>query len=60
MGYTSISGDLVEKVTLVGYTMYNEFTPEDMKYFQKFFDFMAEKKVFSKPVDVSSLLYQES
>ncbi|WP_199333501.1 hypothetical protein [Oculatella sp. FACHB-28] len=58
VGYTAIEGDLVEKVPLVGYTLYDEFTPEDVAYFQKFFDFMTEKTVFSRAVDVSALLYK--
>lgn len=57
-GYTAIEGELVNKVPLVGYTMYDEFTPEDVAYFQKFFDFMTEKAVFSRKVDVASLLYK--
>jgi NitT/TauT family transport system substrate-binding protein len=57
-GYTAIEGDLVQKVPLVGYTMYDEFTPEDAAYFQKFFDFMTDKQVFEKPVDVAGLLYK--
>lgn len=56
-GYTAIEGDLVNQVPLVGYTMYDEFTPQDIAYFQKFFDFMTDKKVFTKPVDVANLLY---
>jgi NitT/TauT family transport system substrate-binding protein len=57
-GYTAIEGDLVQKVPLVGYTMYDEFSPEDVAYFQKFFDFMTDKQVFEKPVDVAGLLYK--
>lgn len=60
VGYTAISGDLVQKVPLITYTMYDEFTAEDINYFQKFFDFMTDKKVFSKKVDVSNLLYKNS
>lgn len=58
MGYTAIEGDLVQKVPLISYTMYDEFKPEDVSYFQKFFDFMTEKAVFSKPVNVNNLLYK--
>ncbi len=60
VGYTAIEGELVEKVPLVGYTLYDEFTPDDVRYFQKFFDFMADTKVFTKKVDVDSLLYRPS
>lgn len=58
VGYTAIDGELVQKVPLVAYTMYDEFKPDDVKYFQKFFDFMSDKKVFAKQVDVAGLLYQ--
>ncbi|WP_449420435.1 ABC transporter substrate-binding protein [Phormidium nigroviride] len=58
VGYTSIEGELVQKVPMIGYTMYNEFKPEDVTYFQKFFNFMTDKKVFSKQLDVASLLYK--
>lgn len=58
VGYTAIEGDLVNKVPLVNYTMYDEFTPEDIAYFQKFFDFMTDKAIFSRSVDISTLLYQ--
>jgi len=57
-GYTAIEGELVQKVPLVGYKMYDEFTPEDVAYFQQFFDFMTQKGVFSRQVDVASLLYK--
>jgi NitT/TauT family transport system substrate-binding protein len=57
-GYTAIEGDLVEKVPMVGYTMYDEFTAEDIAYFQKFFDFMTEKEIFSRPIDVAALMYK--
>lgn len=57
-GYTAIEGELVEKVPLVGYTMYDEFTPEDIAYFQKYFDFMTEKEIFSRPIDVAALMYK--
>ncbi len=58
MGYTAIEGELVEKVPLVGYTMFDEFTPQDVDYFQAFFDFMTESGVFSKQVDVEPLIYK--
>lgn len=58
VGYTAIEGDLVQKVPLVAYTLYDEFKPEDVSYFQKFFDFMTDKKVFAKPVTVANLLYK--
>jgi NitT/TauT family transport system substrate-binding protein len=58
VGYTAIEGDLVEKVPLVAYTVYDEFKPDDVDYFQKFFDFMTKKGVFSRSIDVNGLLYK--
>ncbi len=58
VGYTAIEGDLVQKVPLAAYTMFDEFTPQDVDYFQKFFDFMTDKKVFSRKIEVASLLYK--
>lgn len=58
VGYTAIDGELVQKVPLVAYTLHDEFTTEDVGYFQKFFDFMADKQVFSKSVEVASLIYE--
>ncbi len=57
-GYTAIEGDLTDKVPLAIYTMYDEFTPQDIKYFQAFFDFMTEKKVLAKKVEVTPLIYK--
>jgi NitT/TauT family transport system substrate-binding protein len=59
-GYTAIEGELVQKVPLVDYKMYDELTPKDVAYFQKFFDFMTEKAIFSRKVDVASLLYKSA
>ena len=58
VGYTAIEGELVQKVPLVAYTLYDEFTADDVGYFQKFFDFMTDKQVFTKSVDVASLMYK--
>jgi NitT/TauT family transport system substrate-binding protein len=57
-GYTAIEGDLTQKVPLAAYTMYDEFTPENLKYFQAFFDFMHDKKVLSRKVEVAPLIYK--
>lgn len=56
-GFTAIDASLVKEVPLPGFTMYNEFKPSDIDYFQKFFDVFTERKIFSRRVDVKSLLY---
>jgi len=57
-GYTAIEGPLTGEVPLASYMLYNEFTPSDVAYFQKFFDLFTEKGVFEKKLDVASLLYK--
>lgn len=57
-GYTAIEGPMTQEVPLAAYTLYNEFTPSDVQYFQKFFDLFAEKGVFAQKVNVDSMLYK--
>ena len=57
-GYTAIEGPLTGEVPLAAYTLYNEFTPQDMVHFQKFFDLFTEKGVFSTRLAVESMLYK--
>jgi len=57
-GYTAIEGPLTGEVPLAAYTMYNEFTPSDVAYFQKFFDLFSEKGIFSKRLMVDTMIYK--
>ncbi len=57
-GYTAIEGALTGEVPMVGYTMYNEFTPADIAHFQKFLDLFAEKGIFSSRLMVDSMIYK--
>jgi NitT/TauT family transport system substrate-binding protein len=56
-GFTAIEAALAKEVPLSGFTLYNEFKPSDVDYFQKFFDVFTERKIFSRRLDVKSLLY---
>lgn len=56
-GFTAIEESLAKEVPLSGFTMYNEFKPSDLEYFQRFYDVFTERKIFSRRVDVKSLLY---
>ena len=56
-GFTAIEETLAKEVPLAGFTMYNEFKPADIDHFQKYFDLFTDRKIFSKRVDVKSLLY---
>ena len=57
-GYTAIEGPLTGEVPLAAYTLYNEFTPGDIAYFQKFFDLFSDKGIFSSRLMVDSMLYK--
>ena len=57
-GYTAIEGALTGEVPLAAYTMYNEFTPADIAYFQKFFDLFSEKGIFSSRLMVDTMIYK--
>ncbi|MFN7724368.1 MAG: ABC transporter substrate-binding protein [Rubrivivax sp.] len=56
-GFTAIEETLAKEVPLAGFTLYNEFKPADIEHFQKFFDVFTERKIFSRRLDVKSLLY---
>ncbi len=56
-GFTAIEEALAKEVPLAGFTLYNEFKPADIEHFQKFFDVFTERKIFSRRLDVKSLLY---
>ena len=57
-GYTAIEGPLASEVPLAAYMMYNEFTPKDIAYFQKFFDLFAEKGIFTSRMVVDTMMYK--
>lgn len=56
-GYTAIEGALTAEVPLASYMLYNEFKPNDVAYFQKFYDLFTEKGIFDRKVAVDSLLF---
>lgn len=57
-GFTAIDETIVKEVPLANFVMFNEFKPSDIDFFQKFFDVFTERKIFTKKVDVKSLLYK--
>jgi len=57
-GYTAIEGPLTSEVPLAAYTLYNEFTPKDIGYFQKFFDLFSDKGIFPSRLKVDGMLYK--
>ena len=56
-GFTAIDESIVKEVPLANFVMYNEFKPSDIAFFQKFFDVFTDRKIFTKKLDVKSLIY---
>lgn len=56
-GFTAIEEAVVKEVPLADFVMFNEFKPSDIAHFQKYFDVFTDRKIFSKTVDVKSLIY---
>jgi NitT/TauT family transport system substrate-binding protein len=57
-GYTGIDAALVKEVPLPGFVMYDQLTGDNLQWFQKFYDVFTERKIFSQPLAVSSLIYK--
>lgn len=57
-GYTAIEGPLTSEVPMSDYVFYDEFKASDAAYFQKFYDLFSEKGIFSRKVDVNTMLYK--
>ncbi|MBD2178288.1 ABC transporter substrate-binding protein [Pseudanabaena sp. FACHB-1998] len=55
--YTKIKPSLTSRVPLPDYRMFDEFSPQDVAYFQNFFDFLTSEKVLSRKIDVSPLIF---
>lgn len=58
--YTKIKPTLTKQVPLPDYRMFDEFTSQDVEYFQQFFDFLTSEKVLSRKVDVLPLLLKKA
>lgn len=56
-GFTAIEESIVREVPLADFVMFNEFKASDIAYFQKYFDVFTDRKIFTKTVDIKSLLY---
>lgn len=59
VGYTSLTGDLVNKVNLPIIKMWNEITEDDITSIQDFYAIFYKNKVVEKPLNFKALMYQE-
>jgi NitT/TauT family transport system substrate-binding protein len=56
--YTSYDPKLVEAILPISYTLYDEFKPSDMQYFQDNFDLFFAKNILTRKLSVAALLYK--
>lgn len=57
--YTSLTDDLIQKVTIPQIKMWHEINETDIKAIQDFYQIFYKNKVVEKPLDFKSLLYKE-
>lgn len=55
--YTTFDTKLAEAIPAISYTLYDEFKPSDIKYFQDNFDLFFAQKIFTHKLDVKSMIY---
>jgi NitT/TauT family transport system substrate-binding protein len=56
--YTTFDVKLVEAIPPISYTLFDEFKPSDIAYFQKNYDLFLEEKVFTRRLSVAAMLYK--
>lgn len=56
--YTTFDVKLAEAIPPISYTLYDDFQPSDIRYFQANYDLFLAEKIFTRKLDVASLLYR--
>ncbi len=56
--YTTFDKNLAEAIPAISYTIFDEFKPSDVKYFQANFDLFEAQKILSRKLEVASMLYK--
>jgi NitT/TauT family transport system substrate-binding protein len=56
--YTTFDVKLAEAIPAISYTLYDEFKPSDIRYFQENFDLFFNEKIFPSKLDVGKMLYR--
>ncbi|GAC1426647.1 MAG: aliphatic sulfonate ABC transporter substrate-binding protein [Candidatus Velthaea sp.] len=56
--YTNFDTKLAEAIPPISYTLYDEFKPSDIRYFQANYDLFFAEKVFTRKLKVASMLYR--
>jgi NitT/TauT family transport system substrate-binding protein len=56
--YTTFDAKLSEAIPAISYTLYDEFKPSDVKFFQANYDLFFTEKIFPSKLDVSKMIYR--
>lgn len=56
--FTSFDPKLVEAIPPISYTLYDEFTPSEIGYFQQNYDLFFGEKILTRKLEVASMLYK--
>lgn len=56
--YTTFDTKLAEAIPPISYTMFDEFKPSDIRYFQDNYDLFYNEKIFTRKLSVASMLYK--
>jgi NitT/TauT family transport system substrate-binding protein len=56
--YTPFDVKLAEAIPAISYTLYDEFKPSDVRYFQDNYDLFFNEKIFPSKLEVAKMLYR--
>jgi NitT/TauT family transport system substrate-binding protein len=56
--YTPYDAKLVEAILPISYTLYDEFKPSDLQYFQDNYDLFFTKNILTRKLSVAAMLYK--
>ncbi len=56
--YTTFDVKLAEAIPPISYTIYDEFQPSDIRYFQANYDLFFAQKIFTRKLNVAAMLYR--
>ena len=57
-GNTLTPAEIAPTIPLVGFTMVNDLSPENVKEFQKFIDFSSDNKILTEKVDITKFMIE--
>ena len=56
--FTTYDAKLADAIPVISYTLFDEFTPSDIKYFQDNYDMFYAAKILTNKLEVASMIYK--